>query len=94
MFTSLTQWIARRPAAGGAYTRAFVTEVAVEEPRAPRDPQMLRFLAVCWTLIAVKHLAVIWAVQHYHMPFHQLIVNFPTWLLGTIATALYFRRTR
>lgn len=94
MFTSLTQWIARRPAAGAAYSGAFVTGVEVEEPRAPRDPRLVRFIFICWVLIAVKHVAVIWAVQHYHMPFHQLIVNFPTWLLGTVATTLYLRRTR
>lgn len=94
MFTSFTQWIARRPATGGAYTGAFVSGVEVEEPRAPRDRRMMIFLFVCWVLIAVKHIAVIWAVQRYHMPFHPLIVNFPTWLLGTVATTLYFRRTR
>jgi hypothetical protein len=93
MFTSLTQWIARRPATSGAYADAFVTAVNVAEPKIARDPRLLRFILVCWVLIAVKHVAVIWAVQHYHMPFHQLIVNFPTWLLGTIATVLYLQRT-
>lgn len=94
MFTSLTQWIARRPTAGGAYAGAFVTGVEVEEPRAPRDPRLVRFLAVCWGLIVVKHVAVLWAASHYHLPFNPLIVNFPTWLLGTLATTLYFRGTR
>lgn len=93
MLTGLAQWIARRPATSGAYAGAFVHEVAVEEPRAPRDPRFVRFNFVCWALIAVKHVAVIWAVHHYQMPFDQLIVNFPTWLIGTVATALYLRRT-
>lgn len=93
MFTSLTQWIARRPATSGAYAGAFVAEVNVAERRPARDPRLMRFILLCWVLIAVKHVAVIWAVHHYHMPFHQLIVNFPTWLLGTMATVLYLQRT-
>lgn len=94
MLTSLTQWIARRPATSGAYAGAFVHGVEVGERPGPRDPRMMRFILVCWVLIAAKHVAVIWAVHHYHMPFHQLVVNFPTWLIGTVATALYLRRTR
>ncbi|MBI5424176.1 MAG: hypothetical protein HZA32_08805 [Opitutae bacterium] len=94
MLTGLTQWLARRPATSGAYADAFVRGVAVEEPRTPRDPRLMRFILICWLLIAVKHVAVIWAVHHYHMPFHQLIVNFPTWLIGTVATTLYLQRTR
>lgn len=94
MLTSLTQWIARRPATSGAYADAFVRDVAVDRGRAPRDPQLMRFIAVCWWLIALKHVAVIWAVHRYQMPFDQLVVNFPTWLIGTVATALYLQRTR
>ena len=35
----------------------------------------------------VKHVAIIWAVWHYRVPLHQLWINFPTWLLGVLATA-------
>lgn len=94
MLTGLTQWIARRPATSGAYAGAFVQDLRIEPARGKRDPRLMRFILICWTLIAVKHVAVIWAVHHYHMPFHQLIVNFPTWLIGTVATALYLQRTR
>jgi hypothetical protein len=45
-------------------------------------------------LIAVKHLAIIWLVSRYHIPFHQLWINFPTWLLGVLATGVYYGRTR
>lgn len=90
MLTGLLQWIADRPARA-PYEDAFVAEVLPPRPR--RDPRLLRFLVVCWILIAVKHVAVIWLVQHYRMPFHQLVVNFPTWLLGAAATLLYLRRT-
>jgi hypothetical protein len=94
MFSSLTQWIARRPAPSGAFPGDFVTGVNVPEKPQPRDPRLLRFIFACWVLIAVKHVAVIWLVHHYHMPFHQLIVNFPTWLIGATATLLYLQRTR
>lgn len=91
MFSNFTPWSAGRTAAGHAYAGAFVAGVETPEPR---DPKLMRFIFVCWVLIAVKHVAIIWAVQHYHLPFNQLIVNFPTWLLGTVATTLYWRRTR
>lgn len=59
-----------------------------------RDPRVVRLLAVGWALIAVKHVAIIWAVWHYRVPLHQLWINFPTWVLGVLATAIYFSRTR
>lgn len=90
MLTGLLHWIADRPARA-PYDEAFVAEV--RPPAPPRDPRLVRFILVCWILIAVKHVAVIWLVQQYRMPFHQLIVNFPTWLIGAVATALYLRRT-
>lgn len=94
MLTGLTQWIARRPATSAAYAGAFVQGVERVEPRTPRDARLMRFLLLCWVLIAVKHGAVNWAAEHYAMPFHPLVVNFPTWLLGALATTLYLRRTR
>lgn len=76
------------------YERAFVEEVSVHERLAP-DPRVERLILICWVLIAIKHVAVIWAVYHYHIPFHQLWVNAPTWLLAAIATGVYyFSRTR
>lgn len=89
MFADLLQWIARRPAPG--YDRAFVTEVNVGRPRAS-DPRLECFILVCWVLIVIKHVAVIWAVHHYHVPFHQLWVNAPTWGAGLAATLAYYLR--
>ena len=80
-----------RPSPGGH--GAFVEEVSVSRPES-RDPRVLRLILVCWGLIAVKHVVVIWAVWHYRIPIHQLWINFPTWLLGALATAVYFGRTR
>jgi hypothetical protein len=89
MLADLLQWITRRPAPD--YERSFITEVKVRRPE-PRDPKVERLILICWILIAIKHVAVIWAVHHYHVPFNQLWVNAPTWLLATLATAVYYLR--
>jgi hypothetical protein len=72
---------------------AFVQEVQVHD-RERRNPKVERLILWCWILIAVKHVLVIVAVHRYHMPFHQLWVNFPTWLIGAVATGIYFWRVR
>ena len=79
------------PEDGPAYDRAFIKEVHTDRP-VPRDPRSERFILICWGLIAVKHVAVIWAVHHYAVPFNQLWVNFPTFLLGLLATVAYYFR--
>ncbi len=71
-----------------AYDHAFVEEVHVSQS-VPRDARVERFILICWVLIAIKHVAVIWLVHHYRVPFHQLWVNAPTWLLGVVATLAY-----
>ncbi len=89
MFANLLRLVSREPAAG--YERGFVTEVRVKRPR-KRDPKVERFILICWILIAVKHVAIIYVVHHWRVPFHQLWVNFPTWALGVLATAVYWWR--
>lgn len=89
MFANLLQWLTRRSPED--YDLAFVQEVNVSRPQ-PRDPRVERLILVCWVLIAVKHVLVIWAVHHWRVPFHQLWVNAPTWLLGVVATLVYFQR--
>lgn len=92
VFPNLIQLIAGRPLPAAAHA-AFVEDVQVRrlEPRAPRA---VRLIGACWGVIALKHVAVIWVVGHYHVPFHPLWVNIPTWLLGVLATGLYYGRTR
>jgi hypothetical protein len=90
MFANLVQLITGRPAPE-LDRHAFVEEVRVER-RERRDPKVERLIFVCWILIAVKHVAIIWVCRHYPVPFHQLWVNFPTWLLGTLATGIYYGR--
>ncbi len=87
MFTNLFQFKARRSPA--TYDRAFIRDLQVRRS-VPRDPRVERIILICWGLIAIKHVAVIWAVHHYHVPFHQLWINAPTFLLGLLATLAYY----
>ena len=88
MFANLLRLITRLPS---EHANAFVEEVVVRE-RLPRNPRVERTIFVCWVLIAIKHVLIIWACQRYPVPFHQLWVNFPTWLLGALATGIYYAR--
>jgi hypothetical protein len=92
MFPNLLDLIGRRPPPE-CERHAFIEEVEVRHVEA-RNPKVERLILVCWILIAVKHVLVILAVHRYHMPFHQLWVNFPTWLIGVVATGIYFWRVR
>lgn len=87
MFADLFQLKTRRAPDG--IDRAFITEVSVTH-REPRNPRVEKTILLCWALIAVKHVVVIWAVHQYAVPFHQLWVNAPTFLLGLLATAIYY----
>lgn len=89
MFAHLFQLFSPRDPAD--LDRAFVQSVQAKRP-VPRNPRAEKIILLCWALIAVKHVLVIWAVHHYAMPFHQLWVNFPTFLLGVVATWAYYAR--
>lgn len=89
MFANLLQWVTRQPAL--PHEGPFIEAVHVSRP-VPSNPRAERVILICWALIAVKHVAVIWAVQHYAVPFHQLWINFPTFLLGFLATWAYYAR--
>jgi hypothetical protein len=90
MFANLVALISGKPPPELEH-RAFVEEVRVRD-RERRNPRVERLILICWILIAVKHVLVIWACHRYPVPFHQLWVNFPTWLLGVLATAIYYAR--
>lgn len=94
MFANLVELITGRAATPEVARHGFVEDVEVRE-REPRNPKVERLICTCWFLIAVKHIFVIWACHKYpQIPFHQLWVNFPTWLLGVLATSIYFWRVR
>jgi len=90
MFANLLQLLSNHPRPS-ADQQLFVEEVVVQD-REPRSPRTERLMLICWVLIAVKHVAIIWVCNRYPVPFHQLWINFPTWLLGALATAMYFVR--
>jgi hypothetical protein len=91
MFANLIQLITGRPPPPEVERTAFVKEVRIHH-RQPRNKRVERFILICWILIAVKHVLIIWACRQYPVPFHQLWVNFPTWLLGVLATGIYYGR--
>lgn len=91
MFANLVQLITRRPPTVEAVQRAFVQDVEVHH-RPVRNARLERTILICWVLIAAKHVLIIWACRNYPVPFHQLWVNAPTWLLGALATGVYFGR--
>ncbi len=93
MFANFAQLILGRPATPEIGRQAFIEEVRTSEPPL-RDPRVLRLIAWAWLFIAVKHIAIIWVVWHYRVPFHQLWINFPTWMLGVLATGIYYGCTR
>lgn len=91
MFANLVQLISGRPPPPEAVQHAFIEDVEVHH-RPVRNPAVEHMILACWVLIAAKHVLIIWACAHYPVPFHQLWVNFPTWLLGALATGLYYGR--
>ncbi len=92
MFIHLLHLITGEPPPPEVAHDAFVKEVRVYDTAAPRSQRMDLFILIGWILIGVKHVFIIWACQHYPVPFHQLWINFPTWLLGVLATGIYYAR--
>jgi hypothetical protein len=93
MFANLLQLITGRPPPPGLAGNPFVEEVRVYDGEL-RSRRVEWIILACWVLIAVKHVLVIWACERYPVPFHQLWVNLPTWLLGVLATGIYYARSR
>lgn len=91
MFANLLHLISGRQLSAEVARQPFIQSVHVER-REPRNPRLERVIFICWILIGVKHVVVIWACHRYPVPFHQLWINFPTWLLGVLATAIYYTR--
>jgi len=89
VFANLLPFLSRRSPED--LRQDLVEEVHVRRP-VPASPRAEKIILICWGLIAVKHVLVIWAVHHYAVPFHQLWVNFPTFLLGLVATWAYYTR--
>jgi hypothetical protein len=89
MFADLVRLINRRASAD--YERGFVREIRVRG-RSPRNPRVERLFAICWVVILVKSLAVIWLFGRYHVPVNPLWVIAPTIVFATLCTAVYLLR--
>ena len=89
MFADLVRLINRRASAD--YDRGFVREVRVRA-RAPRNPRVERLLAICWGVIVIKCLAVVWLFDHYRIPVNALWVIAPTIVFATLCTVVYLLR--
>jgi hypothetical protein len=89
MFVDLVRLINRRASAD--YERGFVREVKARA-RTPRNPRVERLFAVCWGLILVKCVAVVWVFDRYHVPVNALWVIAPTIVFATLCTAVYLLR--
>ncbi|HXQ79872.1 MAG TPA: hypothetical protein VN775_01080 [Opitutaceae bacterium] len=44
----------------------------------------------CWGLIVLKSFVVVWAVNHYAMPFNPMWVIAPTVTFAFVATSAYY----
>jgi len=89
MFPNLFQLISRRTPPD--YELGFVEEVKTTSPRT-RNPRIERLFLIAWILIVLKSIFVIWAVDHYHIPFSALWVIAPTVIFAGLCTAVYFGR--
>ena len=62
-----------------------------DEERTVRHRRRIETLIyVCWGLIVLKSFVVVWAVNHYAMPFNPLWVIAPTVCFAFLATSLYY----
>jgi len=75
------------------YERAFVRMVSTREPIA-RNAWDEKLILAGWLVIVVKNLLVIWAINHWAVPFHPYWINVPTILMAALVTAIYLRRNR
>ncbi len=92
MFVHLLHLLTGEPPPPDVTRNAFVQEVRVYDTAAPGGRRMDLFILIAWILIGLKHALVVWACHHYPVPFHPLWINLPTWLLGVLATGIYYAR--
>jgi hypothetical protein len=51
-------------------------------------------MIIAWLLIGAKCMAVTWAVDRWHMPFHAAWVVVPTLVFAALATGLWLTHHR
>jgi hypothetical protein len=91
VFANLLHLISRRPAPD--YETGFVRDVRVTH-RPARSRRVERLIWICWGLIAIKSVVVVWAVKHYRIPFSPLWVIVPTVVFASLCTGVYYLRRK
>lgn len=89
MLTALLQLVLRRVPAG--YERAFIRGVEVKVP-VVRNPWVERLILAGWLLVVVKCFVIIWAIDHWAVPFHPYWIIAPTIMMAALSTAIYYWR--
>ena len=89
MLTTLLRLITRLPPA--PYEGAFVHDVQVRE-RIARHPGVERLILAGWLVIVIKCFVVLWAIDHWAVPFHPYWIIVPTILMAALCTAVYYWR--
>ena len=64
--------------------------LGAEERLARRRRRAEALIYFCWGLIVLKCFAVVWAVNHFAMPFNPMWVIAPTVAFAFVATAAYY----
>ncbi len=88
MIPNLFSLLSKKP---DAYERAFVKEVKIAR-KTPRNRKVERLLILCWAVIAVKSVAVLWLFDRYHIPINPLWVIVPTVIFASLITVVYWLR--
>ncbi len=89
MFADLIRLINRRPP--DDYEKGFVRSVKVTV-KAPRNRRVERLIAICWGVIVLKSVAVVWLFDRYHVPVSPLWVIAPTVIFASLCTVVYLLR--
>ncbi len=89
MLADFVRLIHRRPPAD--YEQGFVRAVRVRT-RSPRNRRVERVIWICWAIIAVKCVGVVWLFGRYHVPVSSLWVIAPTVIFAALCTLVYLLR--
>ncbi len=73
--------------------RAFVRKVVARE-RIARNGWAEKLILAGWLVIAAKNFLVIWAIDHWAVPFHPYWIILPSILMAALVTVIYLRRNR
>ena len=74
-----------------AYERTLSDERIGQPTRRPQDRRrVMQVIRICWVILIVKSLLVVWACDRHETPFSPLWIVAPTLVFGMIATVVYY----